>query len=294
MKRHLGFLAGLALAAAVWWRPLHSLVHLALNQDDYSYLLLVVGVSAALLCFEQWNPPDDRQCSPIAFSVTLAALGGAWWLNRQIVVGVADYRLSLSILLFFGFVIALFVLIHGWERAARARFPLLLLLLAVPLPKQVISWMVVVLQHGSADAAYALFRIFRVPVAREGLLFSFSKIEIEVAQECSGIRSSTILVITALVLAQLFLRSGMNRALVVLWALFVGVAKNGFRIFALSLLGEYVSTSILDGPLHHQGGPVFFSLGLALVVVAIWLLRKREAIRIPLSPQSPTPAGAVR
>lgn len=289
LSRHLRFLAALALAIVIWWRPVRSLVYLALNQDDYSYLLLVILISVALLCFERWAPPAEPKWSLTAASLLLGIIAAGLWLNRQIVVGLADLRLSLSMLLLLVLVLTLFVQIYGWDLAVRMRFPLLFLLLAVPLPKPATGWLVVALQHGSADAAYALFRLFHVPVVREGLLFSFSKIEIEVAQECSGIRSSTILAITTLVLAQLFLKSPANRALVVLWALLVGVVKNGFRIFTLSLLGEYVSTSILDGPLHHQGGPVFFFLGLVLVVVPIWLLRKKEALRrsVPLSSQAP-------
>lgn len=294
LSRHLGFLAALALAVAVWWRPLRSLVHLALSREDYSYLLLVVGISVALLCFERWDLPAEPKFSASAVAVVLPSLGAAVWLNRTMRVGINDARLSFSILLLVIFVLAMSVLVYGWERAARMRFPLLLLLLAVPLPNQVVSWLVVALQHGSADAAYALFRVFHVPVVREGLVFSFSKIEIEVAQECSGIRSSTILLITTLVLAQLFLRSGVNRALVVLWAVFVGVAKNGFRIFTLSVLGEYVSTNILEGPLHHQGGPVFFSFGLALIIAAIWLLRRKEASGMPTAGPSPTTAESAR
>jgi exosortase len=291
ITRHLGFLAGLALAVTVWWRPLRSFIHLALTREDYSYLLLVIGIVVALLCFERWDLPGEPKFSAMPLCVMLATLATAAWLNRPATMETGNVGFSFSILLLVVFLLALFVTVYGWEVAARMRFPLLLLLLAVPLPNQAVSWLVTTLQHGSADAAAVLFRIFHVPVVREGLVFSFSKIEIEVAQECSGIRSSTILVITTLVLAQLFLRSGINRILVVLWALFVGVAKNGFRIFTLSLLGEYVSINILDGPLHHHGGPVFFTLGLALIIAAIWLLRKKEASRLPHVPPSPTPTG---
>jgi exosortase len=145
-------------------------------------------------------------------------------------------------------ILALFVHIYGWESFSGVRFPLLFLLLAVPLPGQAMDWLVLALQHRSADAAYQLFRLFRIPVVREGLVFSFSRLQIEVAKECSGIRSTTILLVTALVLAHLILRSLWSRVLVAMSSLFIGVAKNGLRIFILSVLGEYVSTSWLDGP----------------------------------------------
>jgi len=146
----------------------------------------------------------------------------------------------------------------------------------VPPPDSVINSLITMLQWGSADAAYILFRLFRVPLVRDGLVFSFSRIDIEVARECSSIRSSTLLFVTTLVIAQLFLRSSRNKWIVVLLSVPVAVLKNGVRIFTLSLLAEYVSTGWLDGWFHHQGGFIFLALGLAIMLTLIWLVARTE------------------
>jgi exosortase/archaeosortase family protein len=87
-----------------------------------------------------------------------------------------------------------------------------------------------------------------------------------------------MLLVTALILGHLFLRTFWGQlafaALVVPFA----VAKNAVRIFTLSVLGMYVNRSFLEGHLHHDGGIVFFVValgGLMLVLQGIrWLERR--------------------
>jgi exosortase len=278
-QTHVRFRIILALAVVAWWPPLYSLVRLALSNENYSYVLLVLVVSAALGWLEFGRPRVEQQWSFPSVLLIATVLAAAAWGNYRAAFSGAGTRLSCAILCFTLSVLCVFVQVYGWQAFRRAPFPLLLLFLAVPLPSEVVSKLVAWLQWGSADVVYALFRLFRVPVVRNGLVFSLSNLEIEVAQECSSIRSSTILIVTTVVLAYLFLRSGWTRAIAVLAALPISVLKNGVRIFTLSVLGEYVSTSWLEGSLHHQGGFVFLALGLALIIVVIALLRMGEVQR---------------
>jgi len=288
---HGQFLAAAALAILVWWKPLRTLVRLALNQDDYSYVLLVIAVSAALLLIERWKPGTPPVRPLAAAVVGVCAIVAGAWLNWQIDYQGSDVRLSLSVLLFVVFLLAAFFYIYGHAVFAQMQFPLLLLFLAVPLPQGAINWLVAALQHGSADTAHLLFQVFRVPVTRDGLVFSFSHLDVEVAEECSGIRSSTVLFVTTLILARVFLKSGWDRVIAVVCSIPIAIAKNGVRIFTLSILGEYVSTEWLEGSLHRKGGFIFFVLGMATVTAVIWCLRWKEERKqlIPsLARSSPT------
>jgi exosortase len=275
--RHGQFVAAIVLGLLVWWKPLWSLLHLALSQEDYSYTVLVIAVSAALLLMERWPAAPEPRQSLAAAILALSAVAAGAWLNWQINYHDRGNRLSLSILLLVIFMLAAFFQVYGGSVFARMRFPLFLLFLAVPLPQEAINWLVVLLQHGSADAAHVLFQLFRVPVSRNGLVFSFSNLDIEVAAECSGIRSSTVLFVTTLVLSQVFLKSRWDRAIAVICSLPIAIVKNGVRIFTLSVLGEYVSTDWLEGSLHRKGGFIFFALGMAIVCGVIWGLRRLES-----------------
>jgi exosortase/archaeosortase family protein len=57
------------------------------------------------------------------------------------------------------------------------------------------------------------------------------------------------------------------------------IVKNGVRIVTLTLLASYVDPGFLYGRLHHEGGVVFFLLGLALLAPVLWLLERGEPRR---------------
>jgi len=108
---------------------------------------------------------------------------------------------------------------------------------------------------------------------------SIPGLDIEVARDCSSIRSSLMLVVTTMVLAHLFLRSGWRKALLALAAIPLSVAKNGLRIFTIAELGTRIDPGFLNGKLHHNGGILFFGLSVVAVGVLLWILRRTEEDR---------------
>jgi exosortase/archaeosortase family protein len=90
-----------------------------------------------------------------------------------------------------------------------------------------------------------------------------------------------MLVVTTMVIAHLLIRSLWGKVLVSLIAIPLSIAKNGLRIFILSVLGVYVDRGFLNGRLHHQGGIVFFLLSLTSLFVLISLVgwAERKAAR---------------
>ena len=130
-------------------------------------------------------------------------------------------------------------------------------------------------------ATEILFRLIQTPVTRDGMILSIPGLDIEVAQSCSSIRSTMMLVVTTLVLAQLFLRSRWRKTLLVIAAIPLSVAKNAVRIFTIAELGTRSDPSFLHGRLHRQGGIVFLCLALIVVIVMLWGLRRSELRKPP-------------
>jgi exosortase len=146
----------------------------------------------------------------------------------------------------------------------------------VPMPASWMANIIQFLQWSSAVSAAFLFSILGTHVSRSGLVLNLPNLTIEVAQECSSIRSSLVLIITTMVLAHLFLRTFWKQALLVGMAIPLAVAKNAVRIVTIGLLGTRVDPSYLTGRLHHEGGIVFFSIALVAVVILLWLMRRGE------------------
>lgn len=173
-----------------------------------------------------------------------------------------------------------FGLCFGTEAFRKALFPLLFLIFVIPIPTVAAEQIIFFLQSASAEAANGLFRLIGVPVYREGFLFQLPGISIDVAEECSGIRSSIALVITSVIAGKLFLVARWRRCILTCSVVPIAIMKNGLRIVTLSLLGSYVDERILAGPVHQQGGIPFFVLSVSLLLGVLWPLRRSEKTRI--------------
>jgi exosortase/archaeosortase family protein len=76
--------------------------------------------------------------------------------------------------------------------------------------------------------------------------------------------------------AHFYLDTFWKQLVLVIAGLFVMILKNGVRIVTLTLLASYVDPGFLYGRLHHEGGFVFFLLGLLLLAPLVWLLERSE------------------
>ena len=131
------------------------------------------------------------------------------------------------------------------------------------------------LQKASVEVVNLLFSLTGVSVARDGYLFHLPGLSIVVGEECSGIRSTLALLITAVLAGQLVLRGPARKILLALAVFPVSVFKNGVRILVLYLLSYFVDMRIIDGGfLHRAGGFLFFGLGLVLMGLILWALRE--------------------
>jgi len=271
-----------AVSILFWWHSLVITLGLALANEAYTHLLLILPLSAALIYLDSKASRIDPQPSPRigAALLALALLIGCyarWGMSAT----PGDVRLSLGMFAVVTWWIASVLLCFGARTFRLFLFPLCFLFLLVPIPEFALSWIVEFLQQQSALAARIMFRAVGVPVTQDGIMLSIPGLDIEVARECSSIRSSLMLVVTTLVLAHLFLRSWWRKALLIAAAIPLSVAKNGLRIVTIAELGTRVDPGFLNGKLHHNGGIIFFGIAVVAMVALLWILRRTE-FRMPL------------
>jgi len=277
----IAFAIFLAVLAAFYWRPLATLFQLALSRDTNSHILLVPFVSVALVWIDRAKVFAQTAASPRAAAAVF--LGGVmlYALRTRLDLLVSGQALlTFTILSWVVLVWAGFLLCYGTPSFRAGLFPVLFLLLAVPIPDPVIERVILWLQQGSSEVTYWLFRATGTPVFRRGFIFTVPGQTIEVAQECSGIRSSLAMLITCLLAGYLFLRTAWARLTLLLATVPVLVIKNGIRIVTLTLLSIHVDPSFLHGSLHHSGGFVFFLIGLIILwPLLVWLQRMESHSR---------------
>jgi len=286
-KQWLLFAGWCLLFSMLFAAPLAALVRASLSNDDASYLLVIPLISAWVLFVEHRKGIRDFSDHRV-FGGALLFLAGCTVLILGLAGGASPSGLQLSgyILSLVLFWMAGFALLFGKATFKASYFPFLFLFLMVPLPKFLLDRVVHLLQTGSAWITGALFDLLGVPVLREGFVFHLARVNIEVAEECSGIRSSMALFILALLVAHFRLGSFWKKVVFLACGLFMMILKNGIRIVSLTLLAVHVDPSFLFGRLHHQGGIVFFLLSLVFLAPLLWLLQRGEKRHLPSLPVS--------
>jgi len=268
-----------------WWHPLVITLGLALANEAYTHILLILPLSAALIYVDSKYINSNAlrivpQPSPrIGAALLVLALVIGCYARWGMVGAPDDVRLSLGMFALVTYWIASVLFCFGARTFGSFLFPLCFLFLMVPIPEFVLRWIVEFLQQQSALAARIMFRAVGVPATQDGIMLSIPNLDIEVARECSSIRSSLMLIVTTMVLAHLFLRSWWRRALLIAAAIPLSVAKNGLRIVTIAELGTRIDPGFLNGKLHHNGGIIFFGIGVVAVVLLLWLLRQTDCRR---------------
>jgi exosortase len=282
------------LSLLLFRRTLSSLVNLSFHDELASHILLIPVISAFLIYLERKRIFRTPSYCP-SIGVPMLVLAVVLWCSLDTLLSsLTDMdRLSAAAVLIVLAWIAMFILFYGTGSFKSAAFPLLFLLLMTPLPFVAAEHIVSVLQKSSADTCYVLFRFIGVPVVRHGFLFSLPGVDIEVAEQCSGIHSALSLFIVGLLAEHALLMGNWKKACFILCVFPIAIFKNAVRIVTIAWLGIHVNPAFFHGPLHRQGGLPFSLLSLAMMAVLIWLLRRPFALsRTPHSAQQLDPGVA--
>ena len=274
------FLLFAVILVGVHALPLYRLVRHSLENPLWSHILLVPCISMYLAWLKRCKVPAAAPAfslyAGLPLALGIAALSTFWGLKlRGWEFAVTDY-LSLTTLAFVAFLCSGAAWIFGPARTRALAFPLAFLIFMVPFPTIVTHGLETFFQHASAEAASLMLGVSQTPVLRDGLFFKLPGITIEVAEECSGIRSTLVLFITSLVGAYLFFQSRAHRALLASAVIPIAIVRNGFRIFTIAMLCVQVGPDMIHSWIHRRGGPLFFALSLIPFFALLIFLYRRE------------------
>jgi len=268
-------LIGLLIAAV------YSTVFVKLLADwwqipDFSHGFLV-PIFAAYLIWARRDTLARVVIAPAWSGVAVIALGLV-----VLLLGSYGAELFLSRISFLILLAGLTLCFGGWQLLSELRFPLLVLLLAIPIPSILFNQITLPLQFLASKLASALLPLFGVPVLREGNVIELPLMKLEVAEACSGIRSLISLFALSIFYGYFLERSIWRRTLLALASIPIAIAANAVRIFGTGLCVQYWDPDKALGFFHEFSGWVMFvvSLGcLYLVHRAMSLIpfRRRQA-----------------
>ncbi len=288
-RRNLVFFLFFFLAFLMAYAPIKALYDSSSQREYYSHIVLIPLVSIYLvfqkrkLVFSKRDHLEGHSAHSLRneriAGISLLLAGALlYFVGRG--VGAGLNQNDFTAIIAFAAVMFLnggFILSYGLHAFKAALFPLLFLIFVIPIPSAPMDGLISFLQAGSTEFTNLLFMATGVPFLREGFVFHLPGMSVEVAKQCSGIRSSLALFITAILAGHMFLNTWWKKVILAVLIIPITMLKNGIRILILTLMGTYWDPRWLtQSSLHRDGGIVFFILGLFLMAPVLYWLRKGE------------------
>jgi exosortase/archaeosortase family protein len=137
-------------------------------------------------------------------------------------------------------------------------------------------------QKASAESAFMMIKMAGTTVFKDGLILTLPDamrpggMSLMVERTCAPMNWGFLWVTASVLLGGLYLRSPWKRLLLTLFVLSLVIVDRGLRIFTLAELCVHVSGEVIDSPIYHEGGPIYFLLSLIPFVLFLRWLRKLE------------------
>jgi len=156
--------------------------------------------------------------------------------------------------------------LYGWEFTKKISFPILFLLLAIPVP--FLDLATPPTQQISAVSSSGLANFIGIPVQREGLVLTMHTGKFEVGTECSGLFSIISLLTTAIIFAYILEGSLIAKLSIVISSIPLALAGNILRITSILAVANRYGHDVAMNYFHDFSDILLFStvlIGLFIV-----------------------------
>lgn len=251
-------LLALALVLLLHWDTFVSIVRKWTGDSAFSHGLLIVPISLWLCWRKRESVAAAEWGADWLGIVALLGLGVVWFLARATGVLVVEQFAVVAM------VPATVLAVLGRSVARELAFPLLFLLLAVPMGRGIVPW----LMQNTADIAAAALRLTGVPVVREGMILRIPGGDFEVARACSGLSYLVTGFTLGVLYAYLTYTSWRKRLVFMAASIVVPMVLNGIRAYLVILIAHLTDMRWGTGPEHVTFGRVLF---LATMLFLFWI-----------------------
>jgi exosortase len=264
------------LLAVLYYRIAIKLVYDWYTIPDYSHGFLVPLFALFLL----WDKRNVLRNTPVQQSwrgIGLVVFGIA-----VLILGVYGVDLFTARISFVFLLAGLIWTLLGWRILRELRFPLLVLVLAIPLPTIIFNQITFPLQLFASRIASDILPQLGVPVLLDGNVIQLPVMKLEVAEACSGIRSLMSLFTLAVFYGYFLERTTGRRWILALASIPIAVTANVLRIVGTGLCVQYWDPDKALGFFHEFSGFVMFVISLGCLYLVHRLMRLISPAKAPV------------
>jgi exosortase len=161
-----------------------------------------------------------------------------------------------------------------------AAFPVAFLLMMAPLPRPVVAAVTLELQSFAASFAAATLRLVGIPVFHVGATLELSRMTLQVAEVCNGLRFLMAIIVLTAAFAQIKLPRWRRRVLLIASTVPIAIVANAIRVAAIGAGVHYVGPEAASGTIHDWiGKGVWVITLLPMIGLGVALARFRRTPR---------------
>ena len=238
-----------------------NLISRLASDEDYSYGLLLPLVSAYVI-YLKWPRIRHYQWEPSWWGAPLVILGFSLLFLAKLVADPYTPPLSFTVV-----VSGLLVLLGGWGIIGILWFPLLLLILMLPLPGIITNTLTFPLQLISSQLAASFLRALGIPLVLQGNVIDLGVRQLQVVSACSGLRYILALLALGIIFCYFYQRQFWKAVVLMIALVPAAILANSTRVAAMGLF-----PALQEGFWHSFSGWLIFLICFGFLGLINWLL----------------------
>jgi exosortase D (VPLPA-CTERM-specific) len=238
-----------------------NLVNRLAGDEDYSYGLLLPLVSAYII-YLKWPEIRRYRWEPSWWGVPVVILGFILLTAGKLAADPYTPPFSFTVV-----ITGLLLILGGWGIVRMLGFPLVLLVLMLPLPDIITNFLTFPLQLISSRLAAGFLRALGTPLVLQGNVLDLGVRQLQVVSACSGLRYILALLALGIIFCYFYQRRLWKGAVLLIALVPAAILANATRVAAMGLF-----PALQEGFLHSFSGWLIFVFCFASMGLLNWFL----------------------
>jgi exosortase D (VPLPA-CTERM-specific) len=219
------------VAIIIWfyWNTLSKMIMFIIGNDDYSYGLLIPLISGYII-YQKWPQVRNTAWQPSWWGLFIIIIALGLNIMGEIAADLYVPRVSFVISL-----AGILVLLGGWRLLRLFIFPVLLLIMMIPLPDLITKALTLPLQLISSQLATGILQLIGVPVFRQGNIIDLGVRQMQIVDACSGLRYILALLALGVIYCYFFQRKPWKIFILILMLIPATIFANALRIAGMGI-----------------------------------------------------------